>query len=394
MNRKLVLAAVPALLGVVAASVLVWRAAGDAGATAPLPSPSPSFSSIRMSTINAEYDGAHMRLTTGTFLADETGDVRVRESLGIVGRSPATTVYQAGTHALMRVSSTDDGRFFFFHTDSVSPDHGMRTSPVSPFEYSYSAAAIVRAAIAENDPALAVGTTTFLGRPAWRATWTRGGWRKTVTVDRATGFPLRYDLVALHSERRCKSVWRVVDIETDVPVCPADFTLTAPPGAEVDEGETYEHFVTTGQFAANVGYQPFLPTWLPDGSVLDSASTQPAPWGPYGWIFPYSYPWSDLSKLPDNEVHLYYHRGYDWFTVTESPREFGPRNSIPGQLDRRPPFAYRRTVLASGAFAGKTARTWIGDGVVLYVQNSDHAVMISGDLTRSGALAVAQSLQQ
>jgi hypothetical protein len=310
-----------------------------------------------------------------------------------MGRSPATTVYQADSHGLTRVSSTDDGRFFYFHTDNVSPDYGMRVSPVSPFEYSYGAATIVKAALAEDDPAASVGTTTFLGRPAWQATWTSRGYRRTVTVDRATGFPLRYVLVALHTAQRSRSVWRVVDIETDVPVDADDFTLDVPQGAEIDEGETHEHFVTTDQIAANVEYQPFLPTWLPEGCVLASASTQPDPWGPYGWVFPYSHPWIDLSKLPDNEIHLYYRCGFDWFTLAESTR-LGPGNSVPAELDRRPPFAYRKTALQTGAFAGKTARTWMSDGVVLYVQNKGHAVMISGDLTRSQILAVAASLQQ
>jgi len=50
----------------------------------------------------------------------------------------------------------------------------------------------------------------------------------------------------------------------------------------------------------------------------------------------------------------------------------------------------------AGAFAGKTARTWMwmGDGATLYVQNGDYAVEIAGDLTRSEMLAVAASLQQ
>jgi len=67
---------------------------------------------------------------------------------------------------------------------------------------------------------------------------------------------------------------------------------------------------------------------------------------------------------------------------------------VPTGLDQHPPFAYRKTVLTNGAFAGKTARTWMGDGTTLYVQNAAYAVEISGDLTRSEILAVAASLQQ
>ena len=93
-------------------------------------------------------------------------------------------------------------------------------------------------------------------------------------------------------------------------------------------------------------------------------------------------------------MRLYYHHGYDWFTVTERPTEGGLGNSVPRELDKRPGLAYRKTVLGAGAFAGKTARTWMGDGAILYVQNGTYAVKISGDLTRSELLAIAASLQQ
>src|SRR5665648_1136698 len=70
----------------------------------------------------------------------------------------------------------------------------MRMSVVSPFEAVCSAAAIVRAAVAERDPALKLTTTSCIGRPAWQASYTKGGWRHAATVDKATGFPLRYVL--------------------------------------------------------------------------------------------------------------------------------------------------------------------------------------------------------
>jgi hypothetical protein len=146
--------------------------------------------------------------------------------------------------------------------------------------------------------------------------------------------------------------------------------------------------------AAQVGYRPLLPRALPEGGVLGASSTVPDPWGPYTWFFPVPVPWVDLSKLPDNEVRLYYHRGYDWFTVTERPLAGGIGNSVPRALDKRPGFASRKTVLASGAFAGKTARTWMGDGATLYVQSGAYAVEICGDVSRSELLAVASSLEQ
>jgi hypothetical protein len=393
MNRRLLSTGLVALVAVAALCVVGWRHSSQADASTPLPTPSPSFSTIWMSTISVEYDGPRTRIQTGTFLADQAGDVRVRESYGAMGRSSATSVYDSASQTLSWATNKSDGSVVYSRRANVSPDYGMRMSVVSPFEYSYSAAAIVRAALAEGDPAIAVKQTTYLGRPAWQGSFTKNGWRQTTTVDKATGFPLRYVLADIRPPRTGKSVWRVVDIETDVPVSAETFTLDIPDGAPVESTSEYEHFTTTDKIAAQVGYEPFLPAWLPDGCALASASTQPNPWGPYGWIFPFSTPWVDLSKLPDNETHLYYRRGYDWFTVIESPR-IGPGNSVPAGLDRRRPYAYRKTVLHVGAFAGKTARTWMGDGTTLYVQNGDYAVEISGDLTRSEMLAVAASLQQ
>ena len=393
MNRRFFSTALFALAMMAVLCVVGWGRPPQAGASTPLPTPSPSFSTIWMSTISVEYRGSHASIVTGTFLADQAGDVRVRESDGATGSSWVTSVYDSASQTLTQASNGKHSIVVYSRTTNVSPDYGMRMSVVSPFEYNYSAAAIVRAALAEHDPALAVKQTAYLGRPAWQASYTEHGWRHTTTVDQATGFPLRYLLDDLRSPQKDESVWRVVDINTDVPVDADTFTLNIPAGAPVDSFSEYEHFTTTDKIAAKVGYDPFLPAWLPDDCVLASASTLPDPWGPYGWVFPYSHPWVDLSKLPDNETHLYYHCGYDWFTVFESPR-IGTGNSVPASLDRRPPYAYHKTVLQDGAFAGKTARTWMGDGTILYVQNGHYAVEISGDLTRSDALAVAASLHQ
>jgi hypothetical protein len=393
MNRKLLVAGLVALAAVVMSLTVTWRHSPQANAASPLPTPSPSFSSIWMSTVSVDRQGSRYDIQAGTFLTDQAGNVRVRESYDAIGRSSATSVYDAATQTLTRAEDRG-GRLTYSRRTGVSPDYGMRLSVVSPFEYVYSAAAIVRAAVAERDPALKVTSTNCIGRPAWQGAYTGGGWRRTTTVDKATGFPLRYVLADVRRPVTHRFVWRVIDMATDVPVDAASFTITIPGDAKVDTAGEYEHFTTPDKLAVQVGYQPFVPSTLPDGSVLAASSTQPDPWGAYTWFFPISHPWVDLSKLPDNQVRLYYHRGYDWFTVTERPRAGGIGNSVTGELDRRPGFAYRKTVLGAGAFAGKTARTWIGDGAVLYVQNGTYAVEISGDLTRSELLAMAASLQQ
>jgi hypothetical protein len=393
MNRRLLAAGLVMLAAVATLWAATWRHSPQAEAATPLPTPSPSFSNIWMSTVSVDRQGTHYDMQAGTFLTDQAGNVRVHESYDAMGRKSATWVFDTATQTFTQAMDTGSGVKYLRWTN-VSPDSGMRMSVVSPFEYSYSAAAIVRAAVAEHDPALTVRTTTCLGRPAWQASYTEGGWRHTATVDKATGFPLRYVLAEVRRPVTHRSVWRAIDIATDVPVDAASFTITIPDGAKVDASSEYEHFTTQDKLAAQVGYQPFLPSSLPDGTALAASSTQPDPWGPYTWFIPVPVPWVDLSKLPDNEVRLYYHRGYDWFTVTERPRAGGIGNSVSAALDKRPGFAYRKTVLTVGAFAGRTARTWMGEGAILYVQNGTYAVEISGDLTRSELLAMAESLQR
>jgi len=393
MNRKLLVAGLVAVAAVAMLLTVTWRHSPEADAATPLPTPSPSFSSIWMSTVSVDRQGSRYDIQAGTFLTDQAGNVRVRESYDAMGRSSATSVYDAATQTVTRAEDRN-GRLSYWRRTGIPPDYGMRMSRVSPFEYVYSAAAIVRAAVAERDPALKVTSTNCIGRPAWQGAYTSGGWRRTTTVDKATGFPLRYVLADVRRPVTHRYVWRVIDMATDVPVDAASFTITIPDGAKVDTESAYEHFATPDKLAERVGYRPFVPSTLPDGSVLAASSTQPDPWGAYNWFFPMSYPWVDLSKLPDNEVRLYYHRGHDWFTVTQLPRAGGIGNSVPRELDKRPRFAYRKTVLQGGAFAGKTARTWMGDGATLYVQNPAYAVEISGDLTRSELLAIAASLQQ
>ena len=151
----------------------------------------------------------------------------------------------------------------------------------------------------------------------------------------------------------------------------------------------------TNELAAKVGYAPLLPATLPGGAELLTASTQPDPWGPYTWLFPVPVPWVDYSKLPDRVTSLYFHRGFDRLVVREWPLPGGIGNSTHRQLDKYPRSFYRKTALTTGAFAGRTARTWFDDGGVgLYVQKGSFAVLVTGDLTRSDALALAGSLHQ
>jgi len=394
MDRKRLLIGLTALAVAAIAGTLAMRGSehadartAAAGVRASLPAPSPSFSTVWMSAVSVDQSGRHADVGAQSITADVTGDTRVSQTWEATGSISETDVYDAATHTSTRVYDAGKG--------SVEYSRSTNEAPASPFGWAEGAATIIRAALAEKDPSLAVKSTTFIGRPAWTATYARQGWRHTTVVDKATGLPLRAALVSVKAPRTQRSVWRVVDLKVDVPVDADTFVIAIPQGAKVDESAEYEHFATLADLAAKVGYAPLLPATLPDGAQLAASSTQPDPWGPYVWLFPVPVPYVDLSKLPDRLTSLYYHRGFDRFTVREWPLPGGINNSVPAALDKRPPFACRETVLAAGAFAGRAARTWMDDGgLSLYVQTRTFAVLLTGDLTRSDALALAGSLHQ
>jgi hypothetical protein len=344
-----------------------------------------------MSAVSVDRDGGHIDVGAQSITCNAAGDTRVSQTWDAAESISETDVYDAATRTMTRAYDAGKG--------SVEYSRSTNAAPVSPFGWAEGAATVVRAALAERDPALTVKSTTFIGRPAWSATFTRRGWRHTTVVDKATCLPLRAALVSVKAPRTQRSVWRVVDLRIDAPVDADTFTIDIPQGAKVEESAQYEHFAATSELAAKVGYAPLLPAHLPAGVELAAASTQPDPWGPYAWLFPISHPYVDLSKYPDRLTSLYYHRGFDRFTVREWPLTGGIGNSVPDALDKGPRyisrFAYRKATLATGAFAGRVARTWFdGGGVDLYVQTGARAVLVTGSLSRSDALALAGSLQQ
>ena len=293
-------------------------------ASASLPAPSPSFSTVWMSVVTVDRSGRHLDVGAQSVTADAAGDTRVSQTWDATGSISETAVYDAASRTLTRAFDTGRG--------VVEYSRATDYAPASPFGWAESAATVVRAALAEQDPALTVKSTTFAGRPAWTATYTRRGWRHTAVVDKATGLPLRAALVSVKAPRTHRSVWRVVDLRVDVPVDADTFVIAIPEGAKVEESAGYEHFAATDELAAKVGYAPFLPATPPDGTELAVASTQPDPWGPYTWFFPVPVPWVDYSKLPDRLTTLYYQRGFDRFTVREWPRPGGINNSVPADL--------------------------------------------------------------
>ena len=119
-----------------------------------------------------------------------------------------------------------------------------------------------------------VGLTSvrYQGRPAWRLSADVSlrlviGEEPTdhiaVTVDRRTGMPVR---IVETLRGRFVSEIRIDDLAVDTATA-EDFVVGIAPGATADRSDVGFEQVTPVEAAGLVGYQPLLPTWLPDGYV-------------------------------------------------------------------------------------------------------------------------------
>jgi len=130
MNRRL-LSAVLLTPGPTPVGIDVLCAGGrsqspQAEASAPLPTPSPNFSTIRMSTSGVECDRSHTDIATGTFLASQASNLRVRESFGTMGRSSTTWVFDADSETITRATNRPASRFPAFSGERLIGSHGPR----------------------------------------------------------------------------------------------------------------------------------------------------------------------------------------------------------------------------------------------------------------------------
>jgi hypothetical protein len=319
------------------------------------------------------------------FALDAAGDVRL-EGPGagdVLTYDAAAGLVRSAQHS----ASLGGSALFYAERRGVAPgppDLGPPTW-ILPDEV----AAYVRAALAAKDPA--VHAVTYLGRPAWQldiATIPNAvapelsGDELEVTVDQATGFPVRV------LERKRGELLREVRMEqlqVDADLSAGTFALRFPAGADVMRTDEGFRRVELGDVAAAVGYAPLVPAFVPDGyrlaqvAVADaSAST-----GKEGTNPP--------SRMV---VSLSYRRGLDQFLVTTRLRGGAawddPLASPEGFVDH--PETVR---VASGALAGTEAQVVLSPHATPHVWalTRDLVVTVGGDLSRAELERVASSLR-
>jgi hypothetical protein len=361
---------------------------------------------------------------SGDYRATQTVDMGAMHYVGDFG-------YDELRHELRTASqSADDGVIILrpaWYTDFHNID---------VFYLSFQADAnTVRALLAAADPNMPVIETTYLGRPAWQATFLddyRTG-KQTVVVDRETGLLLAADR-SWPTEKGDKlvSVTRVTQMEAD-PTLAKDWQVV--PSLKTTSGrlrwnyfrDDGTRFGTPKSVAALSSPTPVvLPAWTPSGYDRADLATavygdpRPAYVDDNSWHYSKetvrrpsgSTPGVSVSKRLalrrcSHLVKALYRRSFDTFTVTIEPRS-----------DQKPVeqvTAGRRgshdVELADGFFSGSTARVWIGSttftyqfeggrieeevsqGPTLLAYTGDWRVVISGDLTAQELVDVANSLQ-
>lgn len=233
---------------------------------------------------------------------------------------------------------------------------------------------------------------TYKGRPAWLLdTDIRVNLivpelspnHLAVTVDRATGFPVR---AVWSRDGKFVRETRIENLKVNQQV-PADtFHLEFPSDAEVFRGDAGFRRVALAEIEDIVGYEPLVPSWLPDG--YDAAEITASNEGSFTGAEGANPPMRDV-------VSLSYRRGLDQFIVTTRP--VGPDPSLwadplaSGEGYRDEP---EHVPFESGALAGETGQLLIDPLAIphVWVMTDRLVVTVSGDLTRDELVRVAESL--
>jgi hypothetical protein len=203
----------------------------------------------------------------------------------------------------------------------------------------------------------------------------------SVTVDRATGFPLH---VLATLAGRFRGELRLDRLEPNRALKPASFSFRFPPGREVLRTDAGFDQVTLKRAGAIAGYRPLVPARVPRGFALATvaAARSAAPTGP-----------GEANPASRRVVSLAYRRGLEEFVVTTRLR---------GNSRWRDPFATAgvplrggQVRLARGALAGTPARVVIDARAVphLWAVTDRLVVTVSGDLSRTQLMAVAEALR-
>ena len=332
--------------------------------------------------------------------------------------SHETVSYDERRHELRSGWSLDGGRSGFSVRRPAWPGSWPQGQSASG-NYA-SLAASLRAELAATDPDTPVEETTYLGRPAWRATFVENQhWginqeipvrqRWVVTVDQGTGL-----LMTVAGSMQFKGepgpialAMRVENLELDPHLAPGWQRTPLPSEGRIqliDEGTRFG----TPDEVAKLSWPtlPLVPQWAPPGYRLaDAASASfggPGgdPWTPAedGRVVGRSgrFILRRAVAEPGGQTALVrFRRGFGTFVVEITPKAFGANLSSYTAGDGRP--GAKDVTLTGGALKGAQARTWIspykGLGPTLVTFSDRSQIIIWGDLTRQELIEVADSLK-
>jgi len=351
----------------------------------------------------------------GAFAATSAGDTRVEMSKLREGGRQRTRVqiYNEARHMAASYFTNEKGRGYGYLYRNVSWEYGSLDGDVLT-HYMQGLAAVVRSALAEQDPSLTVRETRFEGRPAWRVTLrhyvSRAAWYRTdLVVDKESGFAVWFAIESLGKQDHQREEWRISDLRIDAPLSPRLFAAKLPTrvragGRPSDIGY---HFGTLTEVAARVGFEAIVPQTLPAGFSLATAASFHGDLGTVAWVAPRAFGlvMPGGATPADNEIELEYRRGFERIVVEMalvapeilggvSPSEPGDYTWAEKMAAKRG-WSSREVVLKQGYFAGCTAYSWFGsDGVNLVVCRNGRVASIQGAAARTEAVAMANSLQQ
>lgn len=366
--RGAVALAAAAVVAVLAAVLLPHRAGGPATANAAFVQAKlrSALETMRsLSGVLVEVGPAQVPARRWRFALDAGGDARLEgpRAGDVVTYDASAGLVRSAQHS----ASLGGDTLFYAERTGVAPGPPDQGPPNWILPASFGA--YVRAALAAGDPA--VHAVTYENRPAWQLDVAAvpnavvpelSGDRFEITVDRATGLPVR---VVETKHGSLLRELRIEDLAVDTTLPPATFRLAFPAGAEVMRSDDGFRRTTLAAAAA------LAPAEVPSGYRLAEAAAH------------------------GDVVSLAYRRGLDTFTVTVRPRPGGavadPLASPPGFRDAEEPVR-----IDSGALAGADATLVLSPRTVPHVWalTGTRLVTVAGDLGRAELLQVAGSLRE
>jgi hypothetical protein len=323
--------------------------------------------------------------TRWRFVLTSEGDLRLG---GPTAREIVTYDASEGLFRMaQRSASIGGGPLFFAERRNVAPgppDPGPPTW-ILPQEFG----AFVRALLTADDPR--VREIVYEGRAAWRLDVDAvpnaivpefTGDRFEITVDRATGIPVRV------VERKGGAMLRELRVErlaVDEDVGPGAFRIAFPQDAEVLRGDDGFRRVALDEVRALAGYVPLVPEWLPEGYELAEVAVA-AQGGPTG---------VEAGNPPARKVvSLSYRRGFDQLVVTTRLAGGGdwsdPVATGEGYVDNPDAITIRR-----GALSGTPAELVLEPRGIphMWAETDELVVTVAGGLGRDELVRVMESLE-